>query len=189
MGWLHYQYREYHFSSVELECARPLMKTKVDLRNIHNSYHTVGLVLSLFINIGLSSRQTREVLGGLFGIGISHQTVINYVNASASVIAPWLDKSMPKPTETCIIVENQWHCTWFTIDSATRAICGYNISGNCGTEPALATLYNIFGYPDQTQTKSSHSSATGLAAINAYNQKSTVSIIQGENRCGTRKQR
>lgn len=191
---LHYQYREYHFSSQDLECARPLMETKVDLRNIHNSYHTVGLVLSLFINIGLSSRQTREVLGGLFGIGISHQTVINYVNASASIIAPWLDKSMPKPTstaagdETYIIVENQWHYTWFTIDSETRAICGYNLSDNRGTKPALATLYNTFGSPESNAGKKFTFIRDGLgsydAAINAYNQQCKVDIIQSETVVG-----
>ena len=191
---LHYQYREYHISPGDLECARPLMKTKVDLRNIHNSYHTVGLVLSLFINVGLSSRQTREVLKGLFGIKISHQTVINYVNASASIIAPWLDKSLPRPAstvagdETYIIVENEWHYTWFTIDSATRAICGYNISDNRGTKPALATLYNTFGPPESNIDKKFTFIRDGLgsydAAINAYNQKCNVDIIQGKTVVG-----
>jgi putative transposase len=191
---LHFQYREYHFSASDLECARPLMRTKVDLRNIHNSYHTVGLVLSLFINIGLSSRQTREVLGGLFRISISHQTVINYVNASASLIAPWLDKSMPRPTsitagdETYIIAENEWHYTWLVIDSITRAICGYNLSDNRGTKPALATLYNTFGFPESNTGQKFTFIRDGLgsydAAINAYNQKSDSDIIKGETVVG-----
>jgi transposase-like protein len=191
---LHYQYREYHFLAEELKCARPLMETKVDLRNIRNSYHTVGLALSLFINIGLSSRQTRETLKGILGIDLSHQTVINYVNASASIIATWLDKTLPEPTstvagdETYIIVENQWHYTWFVIDSYSRAICGYNLSDNRGVKPALETLYNTFGSPESNEGKKFTFVRDGLgsydAAINAYNQKSNCDIIQGQTVVG-----
>jgi len=191
---LHYQYREYHFSASDLECARPLLETKVDLRNIHNSYHTVGLVLSLFINIGLSSRQTREVLMGLFGISVSHQTVINYVNASASIVAPWLDRNLPKPTstaagdETYIIVEDEWHYTWFVIDSKTRAICGYNISDSRKEKPAFATLYKTFGKPGENKNVTYVFVHDGLesygAAINAYNQEAGSVIIQGKTVVG-----
>jgi hypothetical protein len=41
---LHYQYREYHISPDDLITQRPLPDTKADLRNIHNNYHTLGLV-------------------------------------------------------------------------------------------------------------------------------------------------
>jgi transposase-like protein/predicted RNA-binding Zn-ribbon protein involved in translation (DUF1610 family) len=191
---LHYQYREYHFSAEELKCARPQMDTKVNLRNIHNSYHTVGLALSLFINIGLSSRQTKETLEGILGIDISHQTVINYVNAAAAIIAPWLDSNLPCPTstaagdETYIIVEGKWHFTWFTIDSVSRAICGYNLSDNRGIKPALETLYNTYGSPESNEGKKFTFVRDGLgsydAAINAYNQKSNCDIIQGQTVIG-----
>ena len=93
--------------------------TKVDLNRIHNSSHVVGLVLTFFINAGLSSRLTRDLLWGLFEIRLSHQTVINYVNAAAARIAPFLDADLPKPgpiaaaDETYLIVENEWHYTWF----------------------------------------------------------------------------
>jgi transposase-like protein/predicted RNA-binding Zn-ribbon protein involved in translation (DUF1610 family) len=152
---LHYQYREYHFSPQDLKTQRPEIKTKVNLKRIHNNYHTVGLVLSCFINIGLSSRQTREVLKGLFGISISHQTVINYVNATAAIISPWLDRNLPVPgklaagDETYIVVENQWQYTWFIIDKITRAICGYNLSNSRDTASALATLINAYGDPGE----------------------------------------
>jgi len=177
---LHYQYREYHFSAKELNCTRPDHDSKVDLRLIHNDYHTVGLVLSLFINLSMSSRQTRDALKGLFGISLSHQTVINYVEAAASYIAPWLDRRMPKPTsnaacdETYVIVENEWHYTWFVIDSATRAICGYNVSDERSTQAALATLYNSFGPPESNDGVRYVLVRDGLpsydAAAAAYNQ-------------------
>ncbi len=86
---LHYQYREYHISPDDLKTARPVSNTKVNLRQIHHSYHTLGLVLTFSINLGLSSRTTRDALKGIFDISLSHQTIINYINSSA-VIYPLL---------------------------------------------------------------------------------------------------
>lgn len=176
---LHYQYREYHFSPQDLKPQRPDLETRVNLKRIHNDYHTVGLVLSLFMNLGQSSRQTRDALKGLFGISISHQTVINYVNASAAIISPWLDRNMSVPgkfasaDETYIIVEDQWQYTWFVIDEKTRAICGYNISNSRDTSSALATLYNAYGAPGKKNGKYNLAADGWMAydnAVMAYNE-------------------
>jgi len=153
---LHYQYREYHISPGDLKTARCKADTKVNLENIHSSYHTMGLVLTFAINLGLSSRVTREALKGIFDISLSHQTIINYINASASYLSSFIDNNCPVPhstsaaDETYIIVDNQWTYTWFIIDSKTRAICGYNLSQHRGMQPALALLNNSFGNPDKT---------------------------------------
>jgi transposase-like protein/predicted RNA-binding Zn-ribbon protein involved in translation (DUF1610 family) len=152
---LHYQYREYHISPDDLESVRPSSDTKVDLRNIHNSYHTLGLVLTFTINLGLSSRTTRDALRGIFDISLSHQTVINYINSTAGYLSELIDKNCPKPLSTCaadetyIIVDSKWTYTWFIIDSRTRAICGYNLSQHRGMQPALALLCNSFGRPNE----------------------------------------
>ncbi len=151
---LHYQYREYHISPDDLKTVRPFSNTKIDLRHIHNSYHTLGLVLTFAINLGLSSRVTRDALKGIFDISISHQTVINYINSSAQYLSAFIDKNCPKPQTTCaadetyIIVNNKWTYTWFVIDSDTRAICGYNLSDHRDMQSALALLYNSFGKPN-----------------------------------------
>ena len=149
---LHYQYREYHISPDDLIPARPFSNT-VDLRNIHHNYHTLGLVLTFAINLGLSSRVTRDALKGIFGISLSHQSVINYINSSAQYLSLYIDNNCPKPhsvsaaDETYIIVNGRWTYTWFIIDSKTRAICGYNLSDNRGMQPALALIYDSFGKP------------------------------------------
>lgn len=184
---LHYQYREYHLDSAELKCLRPGESPKVDLSRIHNTYHVVGLVLSCFINLGLSSRQTRDLLYGFFGLKISHQTVINYVNAAAAPIAPWLDRNLPQPgifsaaDETYLIVENQCHYTWFIIDAISRAICGYNLSDDRGAIPALATLYSAFGPPEQNINRHFVLIRDGLPsydnAVMAYNQAVKQPVI------------
>lgn len=151
---LHYQYREYHLCPQDLVTVRPLLNSKIDLRHIHNSYHTLGLVLTFAINLGLSSRVTRDALKGIFNISLSHQTVINYINLSAQYLSSFIDKHCPVPKSTCaadetyIIVDNKWTYTWFIIDSKTRAICGYNLSDHRDVEPALALLYDCFGKPD-----------------------------------------
>ncbi|MCD6186196.1 MAG: DDE-type integrase/transposase/recombinase [Deltaproteobacteria bacterium] len=175
---LHYQYREYHLSPDDLKSTRPASKTKVDLANIHNSYHTLGLVLTFTINLGLSSRTTRDALKGIFDISISHQTVINYINSSASYLSAFIDNNCPKPLttsaadETYIIVDNQWTYTWFVIDSKTRAICAYNLSQHRGMQPALALLYNCFGKPGEMQTHPdlvTDGNPSYDAAVMAYN--------------------
>ena len=157
---LRYQWREYHFSPYDLIAARPEEKPKVDLRKIHRNYHTFSLVLAYSVNIGLSSRQTRDALKGLHGIeDVSHQTVLNYMSAAAYYLAPVIDRYSPFPEgklaadETYIIVDGRWHYTWFGIDSKTRAICGYNLSDNRGTAPATALLYDCFGKPEDCNEK------------------------------------
>ncbi len=150
---LHYQYREYHISPDDLITQRPVPDTKADLRSIHHSYHTLGLVLTFAINLGLSSRVTRDALKGIFGICLSHQTVVNYINLSAQYLSSYVDEQSPAPQaesaadETYILVDNKWTYTWFVIDSKTRAICGYNLSDHRGVQPALSLLYDTFGTP------------------------------------------
>jgi putative transposase len=150
---LRYQFREFHLKPEDLACRRPQGGSNVDLARIHHSSQTLSLVLSLFINGGLSSRQTRDMLAGLFGIRISHQTVINYVNSAAELLAPWVDRHMPVPEgvaaadETYIQVNGQWCYTWLVVEEKRRAICGYNLSQTRGTQPAIATLYNTYGPP------------------------------------------
>lgn len=187
---LHYQFREYHFDIDDIQCNRPDTNTKNSLLRINNSLNVLGLVLSYSINLGLSSRQTKQALEGMHGIKLSHQTIINYMNLAASEISPWLDKNLPQPTstaaadETYIIVENEWHFTWIIMDSETKAICGYNISDTRGAEPALATLINTYGKPQDNLSKNFILIRDGLTsydnAINAYNQQVNSQIITGK---------
>ncbi len=175
---LHYQYREYHISPDDLLTQRTAPDTKADLRNIHHNYHTLGLVLTFAINLGLSSRVTRDALKGIFDISLSHQTVVNYINLAAQHLSPYIDEHCPAPMgisaadETYIIVDNKWTYTWFVIDSKTRAICGYNLSESREMQPALALLYNTFGNPtDNTRHPDlvTDGNPSYDAAVMAYN--------------------
>jgi hypothetical protein len=149
---LRYQYREYHIDPEDLKPARPGMRPTVGLDKIHNNYHVVGLALTFMVNLGLSSRVTRDALKGLYDIRISHQTIINYVSAAAIHISGFVDKQSPAPShttaadETYIIVEKEWHYTWFILDAGSRAICGHNISNQRSTESGLVQIrVTVFG--------------------------------------------
>ena len=157
---LHYQYREFHLSPKDLKTARPKdCRSKVDLDRIHNNHHVLGLVLTFMINLGLSARLTQKALKGIFGIPISHQTVIDYANAAAARISSLVDRYKPAPSgiaaadENYITVDNRQHYTWFIIDSISRAICGYNLSTTREAVPALALLYDCYGQSQRNSEK------------------------------------
>ena len=176
---LRYQYQEYHFKLKDLQCARPAFSTKTDLSRVRKNSHVISMVLTYFVNIGLSSRQTREALFRIHGIKVSHQTIINYANSAASLICGFVDHNSPKPKgivagdETYIIVENRMQYTWFNIEASTKAICGFNLSGTRGTAPCLALQYNTYGAPEDDPGKQFKYVADGLpsydSAIMAYN--------------------
>lgn len=176
---LRYQYQEYHFKLKDLQCARPAFSTKTDLSRVRKNSHVISMVLTYFVNIGLSSRQTREALFRIHGIKVSHQTIINYANSAASLICGFVDHNSPEPKgivagdETYIIVENRMQYTWFNIEASTKAICGFNLSGTRGTAPCLALQYNTYGAPEDDPGKQFKYVADGLpsydSAIMAYN--------------------
>jgi transposase-like protein len=181
---LHYQFREYHFSPNELKAASLEQPPKVDLHRIHNNYHVLGLVLTFVVNLGLSSRVTRDALRGIFGIKLSHQTVINYVNAAAFHLYPFIRDNCPLPKgkaaadETYIMVENRWFYTWMIIGAESRAVCGFNLSDNRGTRPALALLQDCYGKPTDNNTHTFELITDGNpsydAAVMEYNRKANA---------------
>ena len=175
---LHYLFREYHFASEELSVARP-ENAPVDLNRIHNNLHTVGLCLTFSVSFGLSARMTAQALKRVFDIPISHQTVINYINASASYLSGFVDANCPAPKGTCaadetyIKIEGFTHYTWFLIEQNRSAICGYNLSNSRETEPALSLLNSAYGPPNSPKCHTAELVTDGLpsydSAVVAYN--------------------
>ena len=122
---------------------------------------------------------TADALERVFGISISHQTVINYINAAAGYLSIFVDANCPDPDgpcaadETYIKVEGYTRYTWFILAQKRRAICGYNLSDTRGTEPALALLNTCFGPPESPKCDSGELVTDGLpsydSAVVAYN--------------------
>lgn len=79
--------------------------------------------------------------------------------------------------------DQRGHYTWFVIDTANRAICGYNLSDTRGTVPAIATLYNAYGKPETNQGKQFVLVRDGLPSYDsvmlAYNQGLKEPVLTG----------
>lgn len=85
-----YIFRDFTLDFVPLAKNSPVT-SKVPLPNIMISSYTLGLVLTYYVNYGLSSRKTATLLYDVHCIKISHQTVLNYVNAVSTVVKPFVD--------------------------------------------------------------------------------------------------
>lgn len=143
---LRYQYREHHFDPKYLVPAAPDTSHLGRIDRIHNSLHTLGLVLSFNVSCGLSARQTAYVMSQIFQTPISHQTVLNYAQAAA-VLCHAFNLHYKGPSdpqvagdETYVRVADRWNYAWFTIGTTSRAIHAYHLSDTRGTRDALITL-------------------------------------------------
>ena len=175
---LRYLVKEYHFASEQLSPAR-IKDAPVDFNRIHNNLYVVSLCLTFTVSFGLSARMTAIALKRIFGISISHQTVINYINSSAHYLSDFVDNNCPKPDgicaadETYIKVEGETRYTWFIIEQKRRAICCYNLSDTRNVEPALALINCCYGLPESPKYDSGILVTDGLpsydSAIVAYN--------------------
>lgn len=79
---LTYQYREYHFALHDLTHCAPEHEF-LNLTKIHNGPNVLGPILAFYVSFALSARKTAYVLRSVFGISLSHQTVLNYASAAA----------------------------------------------------------------------------------------------------------
>lgn len=79
--------REFTFDFKPLSSKSPI-KTKVTLPKIMVTSHTLGLIMSYYVNYQMSSRQTAAIMRDIHGIKISHQTVLNYAEAISHVVKP-----------------------------------------------------------------------------------------------------
>ena len=145
---LHYIYRSLKVDFVPLSPRLP-DKPKVDLSRIHSSPQTLGLVLTYFVNYGLSARSTAALLKDVHDIKISRQTVLNY----ASALKPLLDyfnKNFPYELsgeycgdETYIRIKGKWHYLCFFFDAVKKIFLAYPISKNRDTKLAIQAIDDL----------------------------------------------
>lgn len=148
---LRYHFRLFDFSMASIRDLPGLtINTKVDLAKIQNSYMTLGLVLTYYVNYGLSSRKTAQILRDVHGIRLSHQTVINYSEAAASILE-YLNNNYEYNLnntitfdETYIKVSGKNHYVFFGSDTESKIITSYRIFSNRTTKEAVITLNETF---------------------------------------------
>lgn len=148
---LHYHFRLFDFSLAQIKDLPGLtINSRVDLSKIQNSYYTLGLVLTYYVNYGLSSRKTSQILSEVHNIKISHQTVVNYAEAAASVLEKLNDtyeydlNSTVTFDETYIKVLGKNHYVFFGSDTTKKIITSYRIFSTRTTKEAVITLNETF---------------------------------------------
>ncbi|QVK18146.1 DDE-type integrase/transposase/recombinase [Mycoplasmatota bacterium] len=148
---LHYNYRAFdiNFDSLERDSMSNL-NMKVDLANIRHSKHTLGLILTYYVNYGLSSRKTAAIMYDIHQVKISHQTVMNYANSVSTMIRPLLENypydlsSDLCGDETYVRVKGKKHYIFFFSDKIKKIITSYQVFSKRDTFSAVVSLYQTF---------------------------------------------
>ena len=145
---LHYHYREFKFNLDNLKQMDQTLDAPVNLSRIHFDSKVLGLVLTYYVNYGLSSRKTALILKQVHGLKISHQTIINYANTVSKAIKPLIDKYPYKlghilsGDETYIKVRGKDHYVFFWSDPESKIITSYTIYPVRDTKCACQSIYD-----------------------------------------------
>lgn len=151
---LHYHYREFKFNLEDLNVASKTLDTKVNLSKIHVSSTVLGLVLTYYVNYGLSARKTALILKQVHGITISHQTIINYAQAASkhvNFLVNNYDYQLSNTLvgdETYIKVRGKNHYVFFWSDPLKKIITSHTIYPNRDTLCACQSIYDCLRHYD-----------------------------------------
>lgn len=147
---LHYITRVFNASLDVLESFQAKIKpSKVDLTKIHNSKHVLGLVLTYYVNYGLSLRKTALALYEIHDIKISHQTIANYAQAASHLLFPWVDgfkhdlSAYHCGDETYVKVLGKKAYVFFMCDVSKKVITSFKIYMKRDTFSAIDAFYSV----------------------------------------------
>jgi transposase-like protein len=145
---IRYIYREFHYDFKPVDRTSPVIP-KVDLSKIRASKHTLGLILTFHINYGLSARKTAAMMKDVFNVSVSHQTVLNYSDAVAKIVKPFVDHYPYDLShsfcgdETYIRVGGTWHYLFFFFDTVKKIILSYRVSAKRDTLAAIKAFNDV----------------------------------------------
>ena len=144
-----YHYREFKFNMDEISSYCEQIPDSVNLARIHVDQRTLGLILTYYINYGLSSRKVCNIMRDVHGVIISHQTVINYSNTVAALIRDMVDfypydlSHVQAGDETYVHILGKNHYVFFFSDPAKKTITSYYIFSARDTKNAVISMYNV----------------------------------------------
>lgn len=174
---LHYQYRDYHFTTDELMHAAP-DSSKVDIDKIHNTPSVLGLVLAFHISFAIAARKTAQILRQVFRIPISYQTVLNYAEAAApychhfNLTHKGAIDDESAGDEAYIKIQGKHAFTFLFISAQNLKITAYHVADSRDTLPATMAMTEAIrtAQPNQTLhliTDGNPAYPAGLHFINA----------------------
>lgn len=156
-----YHYREFKFNMDEIRAYCEQCPDCVDLSRIHYDQHTLGLVLTYYINYGLSSRKVVNILRDVHGISLSHQTVRNYAKAVSTLLKDMIDYYPYKLShtqcgdETYVHINGKNNYIFFFSDPLKKIITSYYIFSTRDTKNAVSSMWNVMRkfspYPDDME--------------------------------------
>ena len=128
---LRYHYRDFNFNLENLVSTTKTMDSKVNLARIHYDSNVLGLILTYYINYGLSSRKTASILRDVHGLRISHQTILNYASSLSNMVKPLVDNypyqlgNVLAGDETYIKVRGKNQYVFFWFDPVKKIITSF----------------------------------------------------------------
>ncbi len=143
-----YIFREFQLDFDPLVKETPV-KPKVDLSRIYASPHTLGLILTYYVNYGLSARKTAALMYDVHEVRITAQTILNYANSVALITKPFVDNYPYELSnsfcgdETYIRVKGKWHYLFFFFDAVKKVILSYHVSPNRDTPSAIRAIGDV----------------------------------------------
>lgn len=112
-------------------------------------HRTLGLILTCYVNYGLSARRTAGLMKDVHNVSISYQTVLNYADAVAKMVKPFVDHFPYELSdqfcgdETYIRVGGKWHYLFFFFDAVKKVILSYPVSPKRDTLSAIKALDEV----------------------------------------------
>lgn len=143
-----YIFREFDLDFDPISKESPL-KPKVDLSRIYASPHTLSLILTYYVNYGLSARKTAALMYDIHQVKITGQTVLNYANSVALLTKPFIDYYPYELSdsfcgdETYIRVQGKWNYLFFFFDAVKKVILSYHVSPNRDTPSAIKAIGDV----------------------------------------------
>lgn len=147
---LHYTFRLFDitFDQIKNESFHEFnINSKINLNNIHHSQYTLGLILTYYVNYGLSCRKTAQIMEEIHGIKLSRQTIVNYAEAAAKLTEKinanykYELSSTLSGDETYIKVLGKTNYVFFISDTQKKIITSYRIFPKRDTTCAIKSIY------------------------------------------------
>lgn len=141
-----YHFREYHFTSEQLQHSKPANNNLPHISNIRNSLNTLGLVLTFHVSFAISARKTACILRDVFSIPISYQSVLNYAQTAAHYCHTFnshfkgsVDNEQAGD-ETYIKINGKNNYVFFFISVPSLKITAYHVDSSRNTLPAVIAM-------------------------------------------------
>ncbi|MFD1125401.1 DDE-type integrase/transposase/recombinase, partial [Lentilactobacillus raoultii] len=145
---LRYTYREFEFNVRRLAEQSPV-QSRVDLSRIQASPRVLGLILTYYVNYGMSAAKTAALMYDVHEVKLSRQTILNYAEAVATHLRPFLNDYPYQLSddlvgdETYLRVKGKWHYLFYFYDVARKIILADYVTPHRTTESACIAIYQV----------------------------------------------